>query len=110
MIKAINKVLHNGKLHQRGEEILGLTEKQAQRLLELGAAEEEGDTSYEPEPDNDNPLLNDLTTPELFAKLKAEEQKELLETLSIEPAGKAEDRTAQYEEWYAEQVTAGGND
>jgi hypothetical protein len=42
--------------------------------------------------------------------LKAEEQKELLETLSIEPAGKAEDRTAQYEEWYAEQVTAGGND
>ncbi|MBO2943576.1 hypothetical protein JJQ72_06240 [Paenibacillus sp. F411] len=106
MIRAINKVIHNGKLYQHGKEILGLTEKEAQRLLELGAAEEEGDTFYEPEPDKDNPLLNDLTTPEQFTKLKAEEQKEFLESLSIDPAGKAEDRVAQFEEWYTEQVTA----
>lgn len=108
MIKAIKNVIHNGQKYKHGDEIRGFTKEEAERLIKLGAAEEEGKTSYEPEANKDNPLLDDLTTPEQFAKLKADEQKELLETLLIDPAGKAEDRIAQYEEWYAEQWPAGG--
>lgn len=108
MIKAIKNVIHNGEKYKHGDEILGLTKAEAERLIKLGAAEEEGKTSYESETDKDNPLFDDLTTPEQFAKLKADEQKELLETLLIDPAGKSEDRISQYEEWYAEQWTAGG--
>jgi hypothetical protein len=100
MINAINKVLHNGRTYEHGEEILDLTKLQAERLIKLGSAEEEGATQYEQESGTHLPQIDDYETPEEFAGLKAEEQKELLETLEIEPASKAEDRVTQYTEWY----------
>lgn len=104
-IYAIERVRHNGEEYKAGEEILGLTAEEAKRLIDLKVAEEEGKTIYEPEPGHDNPLTSDLTTPDQFAKLNANEQKEILISLSMMPADKKEDRIAQYEDWYAKQVT-----
>lgn len=43
-----------------------------------------------------------------FAEKTAPEQKDYLKALGIDPAGKVEDRVAQYEEWYLEQVGNAG--
>lgn len=103
-IYATERVRHNGEEYKVGEEIHGLTIQEANRLIDLKVAEEDGKTVYEPEPDSDNPLISDLTTPDQFVKLNPSEQKELLNSLLIVPADKKEDRIVQYEDWYSKQV------
>lgn len=92
-------VRHNGKSYAEGKEIPDLTESQAKRLTELKVIEEDNNAVSAPED-------YDFETPEEFAKLKAEDQKERLVALKIDPAGKSEERIAQYEEWYEGQDAA----
>lgn len=41
-IIAKGKVRHNGKDHKKGDEILGLKEAEAKRLIDLDVAEDDG--------------------------------------------------------------------
>ncbi|WP_338842044.1 hypothetical protein [Paenibacillus glucanolyticus] len=114
-IKALGKIRHNGKDYIPGQIVPGLTQEEYDRLIQLKAGEEvEQSSSSESQEYNDFTgfQLNGavVLSVEDFANLKADDQKAHLKALEIEPAGKEEDRIAQYEEWYAEQVTAGGND
>jgi hypothetical protein len=45
-------------------------------------------------------------TIEEFSELKAEEQKAILADLGFEPGSNKEERIAQYEDWYAQQLPA----
>lgn len=113
-IKALGKIRHNGKDYIPGQIVTGLTQEEHDRLIRLEAGEEV-ELSASSESWNVNQEINDFTgfqingnvvlSVEDFAKLKADDQKARLKALEIEPAGKEEDRIAQYEEWYAEQVT-----
>lgn len=122
-IKALGKIRHNGKDYVTGQIIPGLTKKEYDRLIQLKAGEEIEHASSNETQDATQDVTqgnNDFTgfqlngpvvvSVEEFAGLKADEQKAHLKALKIEPAGKEDDRIAQYEEWYAEQVSAGGND
>lgn len=60
-----------------------------------------------PLPDNLVNAEGVVLTVDEFSKLKAEEQKKILEGLVIDPASKAEERVEQYQTWYDEQVDAG---
>ncbi|OAB72793.1 hypothetical protein [Paenibacillus crassostreae] len=101
-IKAIGKIRHNGESYSPGDILTDLTKKEGERLINLKVGEfmasEEGMGAL------DLPISDDLATIEDFTKLKADEQKELLETLEIEPSTKAEDRIKQYSEWFELQV------
>lgn len=118
-IKAIGKVRHNGKDYKPGEIVSGLTQEEHDRLIQLRAGEEVEQSSSSESWDV-NQEINDLTSFQMngdvvlsvedFAELKADDQKAHLKALEIEPAGKEEDRIVQYEEWYAEQVTADDED
>ncbi|WP_160044703.1 hypothetical protein [Paenibacillus sp. USDA918EY] len=116
-----NKVQADGREYQVGEIITDLDEKEEQRLITLGVCEaapslaepkqEPAGTSTETDNDALNlPLKGLVLTVEQFAELKADEQKVHLKSLEIDPAGKEEDRVAQYDEWYTSQVTDGGSD
>jgi len=94
---AKSKIRHNGIFYNVGDEVLGLTKGQAERLVQLDALE--GDGEFLP----DKPNKADLISPEEFAKLQAPEQKAQLEVCNILPAGKSEDRVQQYSEWYTVQ-------
>lgn len=125
-IKALGKIRHNGKDYIPGQIIPGLTQQEYDRLIQLKAGEEIKQSSSNEAQDATQDVTqgtqenNDFTgfqlngpvvvSVEEFAGLKADEQKAHLKALKIEPAGKEEERIAQYEEWYAEQVSAGGND
>ncbi|MFK4167715.1 hypothetical protein ACI2LM_15860 [Paenibacillus lautus] len=117
-IKAIGKVRHNGEDYNSGDVISGLTEKEYARLIQLKSGEaveqlsNERIGSLQENNDFSGFQLNGpvVVSVEDFSGLKADEQKAHLKALKIEPAGKEEERIAQYEEWYAEQVSAGGND
>lgn len=50
-----------------------------------------------------------LLEPGEFGELIASEQKSKLKGLGIDPAGREEERVAQYEEWYEEQIEAAYN-
>jgi hypothetical protein len=50
-----------------------------------------------------------VLSPEEFSELPAPEQKTRLRVLEIEPASKEEDRIAQYEEWFDEQLAGAHN-
>lgn len=117
-VKALEKILHNGKNYSVGDVIPDLTEEEKARLIKLKAGEEfASDGKQEPvDPDDKDDdfsgfQLNGQTvlSVEEFSELKADEQKAHLKALMIEPAGKEEERIAQYEEWYADQVTAADN-
>ena len=114
-----NKVLAGGRVYQVGEMIPGLDEKEEKRLITLGvceAAPSLAEPKQEPAGTStdsdvlDLPLKGLVLTVEQFAELKADEQKAHLKSLEIDPAGKEEDRVAQYDEWYTSQVTDGGSD
>lgn len=114
-----NKVQAGGRVYQVGEIIPDLDEKEEQRLITLGvceAAPSLAEPKQEPAGTStdsdvlDLPLKGLVLTVEQFAELKADEQKAHLKSLGIDPAGKEEDRVAQYDEWYTSQVTDGGSD
>lgn len=125
-----NKVLTGGREYKAGEIIPGLETNEERRLVSLGVCEwapdfenvsdkvdgqnnEGGQSSITGGSDLVNgdqlPLKGLILTVEDFAELKADEQKAHLKALKIEPAGKEEERVAQYEEWYADQVAAADN-
>ncbi|KGE20645.1 hypothetical protein [Paenibacillus wynnii] len=52
-IIAKGKVRHNGKDYVKGDEIIDLTEKEANRLIDLAVAEAEGKTVFKAEPASD---------------------------------------------------------
>ncbi len=83
---ALGKIRHNGEDYKKGDVIRNLLTFDGERLIRLKVAE----------PDEEDSLL----TVAEFAKLKADEQKAQLEGLEIEPAAKAEERIAQYLDWY----------
>ncbi|MGG3504762.1 hypothetical protein ABES58_04675 [Paenibacillus lautus] len=103
------------KIYGYGEIVPGLSEKEARRLIKTGLCEAILSEEEPSIPDDSLfpqlPLQgNVILSIEDFAELKADDQKSHLKALEIEPAGKEEDRIAQYEEWYAEQVTADDED
>ncbi|MFD0710630.1 hypothetical protein [Paenibacillus sp. GCM10027626] len=57
-------------------------------------------TKVEPLSELPDEVEVELPSVEEFAKLKADEQKELLQELGIEPASNAEERIQQYTEFY----------
>ncbi|TVX93042.1 hypothetical protein [Paenibacillus agilis] len=91
-LKAKFIVSHNGKKSAPGEPIRNLTEEEAQRLIDVGAAERLDLDIIDITDDVD-------VTVEEFAGLGAPDQKKYLELRGMEPAGKAEDRVKQYEDW-----------
>lgn len=121
-IKALGKIRHNGKDYTPGQIVQGLSQEEHDRLIQLKAGEEISNETQDETQDvtQGSQENNDFTgfqlnapvvlSAEEFAGLKADEQKAHIKSLKIEPAGKEEERIAQYEEWYAEQVTAGGDD
>lgn len=115
-IKALAKIRHNGKNYKPGDIVPDLTKEQYDRLIRLGdgdPVEEQYDQSVIPPGSGDGgqlPLVGVPLSVEQFSELKADEQKARLKALEIDPAGKEEERIAQYEEWYADQVTDADND
>ncbi|OIB04821.1 hypothetical protein AK95_14485 [Paenibacillus sp. LC231] len=107
-IKATGKIRHNGVDYKTGDVITGLSKKEYDRLINLNVGEEiDGGSEGDQEVFAGFQLNGDLLfTVDEFAGMKADDQKAHLKSLKIEPAGKEEDRIAQYEEWYADQVTA----
>ncbi|MEK3873726.1 MULTISPECIES: hypothetical protein [unclassified Paenibacillus] len=124
-VKKYNKVLAGDRMYKAGEIIPPLDETEEQRLLELGVCELAPDirpaqTGLANDEDSmvnppglavggQLPLVGLVLSVEEFAELKADEQKAHLKALTIEPAGKEEDRIAQYEEWYANQLPLDGD-
>ncbi|WP_211746426.1 hypothetical protein [Paenibacillus sp. Marseille-Q4541] len=111
-IKAINKILHNGKMYGAGDKLTGLSDEEAKRLVVLKDGIEVDQEILEVKADSLHDLsegkilpedLDDdsvaLTTEE-FEKLNAQEQKDELQLLGIEPAGKEAERIEQYKKWY----------
>ncbi|MEF3312619.1 hypothetical protein PV433_27385 [Paenibacillus sp. GYB004] len=84
------KIRHNGEDYAPGDTLPELTQKEAQRLLNLGDIE----GVVLPEEDGDE------ITPEQFSKLQSDPQKECLLGLGIEPASNATERLKQYTDWY----------
>lgn len=117
-LKALGKILHNGKNYKPGDTVVGLTEEEHARLIGLNVGEEiDQDAATDlTGADGNNELAGlQLNAPTIisvkeFTQLKADEQKAHLKALKIEPAGKEEERVAQYDEWYADQVTGADND
>jgi hypothetical protein len=103
---AISKVRHSGSFFKVGEELTGLNEEQAKRLLDLGVIEGEDEFVADESPGNTVTFV----TPENFAKLTAPEQKDTLKFVEIEAAASKEDRIAQYTEFYNEQVNGNGGE
>lgn len=105
-----SNVLHNKKWYSRNDTISDIKDKEAERLIALGAIERQNVIevdSSEPSPaENDSSLPSadddgDLT-PKEFTTLKASEQREILVELGYEPGGNEEERLKQYTEWYDE--------
>ncbi|GIO39067.1 hypothetical protein J41TS12_39280 [Paenibacillus antibioticophila] len=115
-VKKNHNVLVEDRTYRAGEIIPSLDEKEEKRLLNLDVCELAPDlpssiqgTGKDKDSNNGDQLPPDevILTIEQFAELKADEQKARLKKLEIEPEGKAEDRIAQYEDWYAQQLPAG---
>ena len=106
-IKALGKIRHNGKNYAPGDIVPDLTKEEYERLIRLGDGEPlEGQAVNPPglAVGGQLPLGGLVLSVEEFAELKADEQKAHLKALTIEPAGKEEERIAQYQEWYASQL------
>ncbi|MGG4503838.1 hypothetical protein [Paenibacillus polymyxa] len=93
-IEALSKIRHNGKDYAVGDVISGLDETEANRLVSLKSGKFVEVVGKKPS--------GDPITVEEFAKLKADEQKELLESLEFEAAGNVEGRVEQYTAWLDE--------
>lgn len=127
-VKKNHKVLTGGRTFKAGEIIPALEDQEEQRLINLGVCEWAPDLEPEgiriPASDqsgNDDPtgasnqlplsgIVGVVLTVEQFAELPAQEQKDRLKALEINPADRKEDRVAQYEDWYAQQLPAGDLD
>ncbi|RAV18825.1 hypothetical protein [Paenibacillus contaminans] len=103
---AKNKILHNGTWFSIGDEVTGLNDKDADRLLHMSAVslimpEVAGSSTENQGYDGkDDPL-----SLEEFSSLTADEQREELIFLGIEqPASNKEGRIQQYTDWLNEQV------
>ncbi len=113
-IKALGKIRHNGKSYKPGDIVPDLTEEEYDRLIRLGDGEPlEGQAVNPPGLAVGGqlplPLVGLVLSVEQFADLKADEQKAHLKALEIDPAGKEEERIAQYEDWFEEQIAAAGD-
>lgn len=97
----LNKPLnYGGRLWGVGERVTGrLPMDFIQELQKNGALDEDSE-----EINQDVSIV--VLSVEGFSELKADEQKERLKALAIDPAAKEEDRIGQYEEWFADQVTS----
>lgn len=111
-LRALGNILHNGTDYKRGDIISGLTDEEQARLIILKTGEAVDDLSEERIElvrgmDSLGLQMNRdaVLTTEQFSELKAEDQKSYLKALNIDPAGKENERIAQYEDWFAEQVT-----
>lgn len=108
-IKALSRIRHNGIDYKPGSIVPGLTQEEYDRLIKLGDGEVPDDSRVQAADESKNSDDNDdyviVLSVDDFSKLSAPEQKEHLKDIGFEPAGKEEDRIAQYEDWYAEQVT-----
>ncbi len=90
-------ILHNGNEYAVGDTVLGLTEREARRLVDLDVIE--GEVSLE---ESAGPI-----NAAAFATLGADKQKERLHLLGIDPESNKEQRQAQYEAWLL--VNPGGD-
>lgn len=94
-------VVHNGVLYVPGDQLTGIEENEAIRLLNLRAIVS----------DDSRPLIDVETghdvvrhlTIEAFSELKASEQKSELQKHGISPEGSAEKRVKQYVTWISQQ-------
>ncbi|MCC3379906.1 hypothetical protein ACFQ5D_09190 [Paenibacillus farraposensis] len=103
-IEALGKIRHSGEDFAIGDILRGLSDAEAQRLVSLGSGKMVMDENHGSEGGNPG-LLQSTGAPisaEEFAKLKADEQKELLESLEFEAAGNVEGRVEQYTAWLDE--------
>lgn len=104
-----------GRLYDAGESVKGkLPLDMIEALRRNQKLEEDPTDSETPNGGNDEaglPIAGGIViSVSDFAEKTAPEQKDYLKALQIDPAGKEEDRIAQYEEWYAEQVIKDEND
>lgn len=96
------------KVYRPGETIPELDAKEQERLLALGVVEWTNDVIADPtQLGNSAPeaVSDDPLTVEEFAALSAQDQKDELKSLEIEPASKAEERVEQYKVWYEQAIT-----
>jgi hypothetical protein len=103
-IEALGKIRHSGKDFAIGDILRGLSDTEAQRLVSLGAGKMVIDENHGSEGGSLG-LLQSTDAPisaDDFAKLKADEQKDLLESLKFEAAGNVEGRVEQYTAWLDE--------
>jgi hypothetical protein len=91
MVKALGKVLHNGVSYRAGDVIKDISVDEAKRLVNLNVAEQTEGNDFDEEK---------ALTPEEFGALKADEQKDELRALEIDPEANAADRLKQYVAWY----------
>lgn len=99
-MKLTKPLNYGGRLWEVGETVTGkLPMDFIQELQKNGALDEESEEI------NQNVNIVVLSV-EDFEKLKADDQKERLKALAIDPAAKEEERIKQYEAWYADQVTS----
>lgn len=95
-----------GRLFAAGESVKGripldmIEILQKRGKLDEQTSDDDDKSSLDVLPLNGGTILS----PDDFAELRADDQKDHLKALKIDPASKAEDRFEQYEEWYFEQV------
>lgn len=94
-IKALNKILHNGKLFGAGDIVTGLSTEEGERLIKLKDGIAYGDS-----PNLVVETDEEALTVDEFKKLSAAEQKHELELIGIEPASNEAERVEQYTGWY----------
>lgn len=123
--------VHDGQREYRaGDAVEGLSREDEQNLVDSGAAEWPADETPEVPQSNDNgepaadpandlePISvneeegdggpqTELLSVEAFNDLAPADQKEYLKSLDIEPAGKENERIAQYAAWHGQAIAGG---
>lgn len=92
----VNKgvVKHKGVFHTKGS-FFDAEKSEVAPLIKSGFVSE----AIDPE-DADDTGEVEAPTPDEFAELKADDQRDILHELEIEPGSNAEHRLKQYTEWY----------
>lgn len=96
-----------GRLYAAGEDVKGKLPLDFLELLkEKGKLEDSEQPTTPKLPDRPLWLTEEGTVLPVsgFTDLPASDQKELLKSIEIDPAGKVDERIIQYEEWFVEQA------
>lgn len=119
----VNKgIVKHGEAYYRRGSFFNAEKSDVDHLIQSGVVipsnsdSLEGDNQFDENPNMiDNPKDSDdaeieAPTVEEFEELKADEQKQILMDIGIEPASNKEDRLTQYTEWYESEEEGGENE